>query len=79
MFKAESVVQAADWRRNGHLFKQVGGTAALSPNSDTSVTLIKKVAHLVTEEKRKGDGRFRRVSWEWSGRPLHVLIQFLGI
>ena len=78
MFKPESVTQSSDWRKTGHIFRQGGGTTAIAPRTDPTMTLRKKTASLVTPEKKSGDARFKRYSREWEGRPLHVLIQFIG-
>ena len=78
-YKPENVNQKEDWRgRGGHPWRQGGGTTAHTLRSDPTVTLLKKVASLVTPEKKSGDPRFKRLSWEWEGRPLHVVLQFIG-
>lgn len=78
LFKADSMFAAEDWRKAGHIMKQVNGGARVHARSDPSAVIVKKCAALVTSERKSGDPRFKRYSWTWEGRPLHVVIQYIG-
>ena len=80
LFKPESVLHSEDWRYAGHIFRSGGGSRVLRPKADPSVTLTHQVDCIITPDKKKyGDTGFKRHSWQWDGRPHHVLIQFLGV
>ena len=78
-FKPDKVSQKEDWRQAGHKFRQGGGTTALTPRCDPTALIIKKTANVKTPDKPShGDPRFRRITWEFADRPLHIVIQFVG-
>ena len=50
----------------------------MRPKTDPTIIITTTASCLVTQEKKEGDTRFKRHTWEWGGRPNHVVIQFIG-
>ena len=57
------------------MFRQINGGSTGVLATDTEEGMNRKVAKLVTKEKKHGDGRFRRFTWWYPSRPDAVLIQ----
>ena len=77
LYRAETHDAAEDWRKAGHIMNQMNGGTVIGAKSERSAVIFKKCSALVTNEKRR-DTRFKRYHWTHDGRPLHVLIQFIG-
>ena len=79
LYKAETNVKMSDWSKAGYLMRQQKGEDLIFSKEDPNRNKIsKKVFAIVTQEKKKGDLKFKRYSWTLVNQPLIVLIQFIG-
>ena len=79
LFRAANKEHVEDYRSDGHLFRQTGGAPAEETRKTKFSWISRKVFHIVTKDKPKGDKRFKKISWTSRVNPRDTLIQYVGM
>jgi hypothetical protein len=76
IFNPDSQKEGNDWRNGSkHLFRQQNGGGHNVLDKDGEEGLERRVARIVTAEKKKGDPRFKRITWWYPSSPAEILFQ----